>query len=151
MFCYAQVPKEKITKLEEASERCIFIGYSSVSKGYRLYNLKTKKVIISRGVVFYEKAFWNWQNDNVGEKIVPTVLLKKSPTSSKNEQQIPSTPSPSSSSLSPSSTSIKMRSLSDIYTRCNYCFVEPENFEEAIKEDAWWKAMQEEIGLQGEA
>ena len=45
--CYAQVPKEKRTKLEEAGERCIFIGYSSVSKGYRLYNLKTKKVIIS--------------------------------------------------------------------------------------------------------
>ena len=34
--CYAQVPKEKRTKLEEASERCIFIGYSSMSKGYKL-------------------------------------------------------------------------------------------------------------------
>ena len=28
---------------------------------------------------------------------------------------------------------------------CNYCSVEPENFEEAVKEDAWRKAMQEEI------
>lgn len=59
--CYAQVPKEKRTKLEETSEKCIFIGYSSMSKGYRLYNLKTMKVIISRDVVFHEKASWNWQ------------------------------------------------------------------------------------------
>jgi len=144
--CYAQVPKEKRTKLEEASERCIFIGYSFMSKGYRLYNSKTKKVIISRDVVFDEKAFWNWRNDKVEEKTVPTVNLKQSSASSENRQQIPSTPSsPGSSSSSPSSTPIKMRSLSDIYTKCNYCFVEPTNFEEAIKEDAWRKTMQEEI------
>ena len=143
--CYAQVSIEKRTKLEEASERCIFIGYSSVSKGYRLYNLKTKKMIISRDV-FHEKAFWNWQNDKVKEQTVPIVILKQSPASSENEQQILSTPSsPSSSSSSTSLTPIKMMSLSDIYTRRNYCFVEPENFEEAIKKDAWGKAMQEEI------
>jgi transposase InsO family protein len=57
--CYAQIPKQKRTKLEETSEKCVFIGYSSMSKGYRLYNLKTNKVIISRDVVFDEKAFWN--------------------------------------------------------------------------------------------
>ena len=117
-----------------------------MSKGYRLYNSKTKKVIISRDVVFDEKAFWNWRNDKVEEKTVPTVNLKQSSASSENRQQIPSTPSsPGSSSSSPSSTPIKMRSLSDIYTKCNYCFVEPTNFEEAIKEDAWRKTMQEEI------
>ena len=38
-----------------------------------------------------------------------------------------------------------MKSLSDVYARCNYCVVEPGSFEEAIKEDAWRNAMQEEI------
>jgi hypothetical protein len=46
-ICYAQIPKEKRYKLDERSEKCIFVGYSSMSKGYRLYNLKTNKVIIS--------------------------------------------------------------------------------------------------------
>ena len=35
-----------------------------------------------------------------------------------------------------------MKSLSDVYARCNYCMVELESFEEAIK--AWRNTMQEE-------
>lgn len=38
--CYAQIPKEIKSKLDETSEKCIFVGYSSKSKGYRLYSLK---------------------------------------------------------------------------------------------------------------
>ena len=35
--------------------------------------------------------------------------------------------------------------LSDIYQRCNFAGVEPENYEEAIKHEFWKKAMEEEI------
>jgi hypothetical protein len=58
-----------------------------------------------------------------------------------------STPSssPSSSSTSPSSSPIRLRNLDDIYARCNFCVVEPENFEEAMKEESWRKAMEDEI------
>ena len=28
-LCYSQVPKERRSKLDEASEKCIFMGYSS--------------------------------------------------------------------------------------------------------------------------
>ena len=38
-----------------------------------------------------------------------------------------------------------MRSLCNIYERCNFCVEEPGNFEEAIKHDVWKTAMQEEI------
>ena len=37
--------------------------------------------------------------------------------------------------------------LSDIYQRCNFVGVEPENYEEAIKYDVWKKVMQEEIQM----
>lgn len=53
---YAQIPNEKRYNLDETSEKWIFVGYSSLSKGYRLYNLKTNKVIIKRDVFFDEKA-----------------------------------------------------------------------------------------------
>ncbi|KAI5405839.1 hypothetical protein KIW84_052559 [Lathyrus oleraceus] len=66
---YAQIPKQNRKKLEE----------SSMSKGYRLYNLKTNKVIISRDVVFDEKAFWNWEEDKMKEKTVPAILLQPNP------------------------------------------------------------------------
>ena len=58
-ICYSQVPKEKKHKLDETSEKCIFTGYSSQSKGYRLYSLKSNKIVISHGVLFDEKATWN--------------------------------------------------------------------------------------------
>jgi hypothetical protein len=50
--CYALVPKENITKLENRSMKCIFIGYTDEKKGYRL--LSDGKFIVSRDVIFYE-------------------------------------------------------------------------------------------------
>jgi hypothetical protein len=50
--CYALVPKEKRTKLENQSMKCTFIGCSEEKKGYRL--LSDGKFIVSRDVIFYE-------------------------------------------------------------------------------------------------
>lgn len=55
-ICYAQIPKERRYKLDETSEKCIFVGYSSKSKGYRLYSLKNSKIIVRRDVLFDENA-----------------------------------------------------------------------------------------------
>ena len=54
--CYAQVSKEIRYKIKETSVRYIFLGYSSMSKGYKLYNLKTKKVIVNKDALFDEKT-----------------------------------------------------------------------------------------------
>ena len=58
-----------------------------------------------------------------------------------------STKFPTSSSSSLSSTPRKMRSLSDIYERCNFYIIEPQSFEEAIKDKDWRKAMEKEIDV----
>ena len=125
--CYAQIPKEKRYKLDEVSEKCIFVGYSSQSKGYRLYSLKTNKIIISRDVLFDESATYNWDD----EKVENGAVLLDDEHNEKEISASPSSPpfSPSSSSSSPTSTPKKMKSLSDIYVRCNFCIFEPENFE----------------------
>ena len=44
---YVHVPKEKRTKLDNKSERCIFIGYKDGLKGYKLWNPETRKVVYS--------------------------------------------------------------------------------------------------------
>jgi transposase InsO family protein len=97
-ICYAQIPKEKRYKLDETSEKCIFVGYSSISKGYRLYNLKTNKIIINRDVLFDEKAKWNWEQGQV----VPMTFLQQRPAQ-ENESNDDSTHPSSSSTSSPSS------------------------------------------------
>ena len=57
----------------------------------------------------------------------------------------PSSNSDSSNSSTPNSTPKRYRSLNDIYATCNYCSIEQENFEEAFKQEAWRKVMNEEI------
>lgn len=49
---YVHVPKEKQTKLNSKSEKCIFIGYKDGLKGYKLWNLAMRKVVYIRDLVF---------------------------------------------------------------------------------------------------
>eukprot|EP00253_Pinus_taeda_P018317 PITA_18317 len=51
---YVHVPKEKRTKLDTKSKKCIFIGYKDGLKGYKLWNQVTRKVVYSQDVVFKE-------------------------------------------------------------------------------------------------
>eukprot|EP01018_Ginkgo_biloba_P001301 Gb_29290 [translate_table: standard] len=49
---YVHILKEKRHKLEEKSLKCIFVGYSDVSKAYKLWDPEAKRVVISRDVIF---------------------------------------------------------------------------------------------------
>ena len=53
--CFVHVPNANKTKWDPKSSKCIFLGYSEEEKGYHLYNSITKKVIVSRDVVFNER------------------------------------------------------------------------------------------------
>lgn len=50
------VPKEKAKKWDSKANKMIFIGYSEQTKGYRLLDTKTRKVVISRDVIFLESS-----------------------------------------------------------------------------------------------
>ena len=52
--CFAHVPKDERDKLDVKSKNCVFVGYSSISKGYRVYDLNDKKLFMSRDVIFDE-------------------------------------------------------------------------------------------------
>jgi hypothetical protein len=51
---YVHVPDKKRSKLDPKVEKCIFIRYSSEQKGYRCFNLSTRKLQVSRNVMFDE-------------------------------------------------------------------------------------------------
>ena len=46
-------------KLVNKGQKCIFVGYSEETKGYKLYDPVTRKVIISRDVQFIENEAWD--------------------------------------------------------------------------------------------
>ena len=55
-LAYALVPMQQRRKLDDKAVKCIFVGYSAESKGYRLYHPQSKRILISRDVVFVEDA-----------------------------------------------------------------------------------------------
>ncbi|CAH9134446.1 unnamed protein product [Cuscuta epithymum] len=73
-ICYIHVPSVKRHTLEDKAEKGIFLGYSSKSKGYRIYNFETKKLVTSRDVEFDEQASWNWETERVERKATTTQI-----------------------------------------------------------------------------
>lgn len=58
---FAHVANEQRKKLDEKSEAYIFIRYHEIIKAFRIYNPKTRKIIISRDVIFYEGGVYDHQ------------------------------------------------------------------------------------------
>jgi len=56
-LCYPNLSATTPHKLAPRSSACVFIGYPSSQKGYRCLDLSTRKVIVSRHVVFNESYF----------------------------------------------------------------------------------------------
>jgi hypothetical protein len=56
-LCFPNVVPTARHKLSPRSARCVFLGYPREQKGYRCLDLTTRKVHISRHVVFNEAIF----------------------------------------------------------------------------------------------
>jgi hypothetical protein len=56
-IAFPHIPSELRKKLNDRSEKCIFVGYSEISKAYRLYKPISKKLILNRDVKFLENHF----------------------------------------------------------------------------------------------
>ena len=54
-LCFSYIPQVKRDKLDKKSVPVIFIGYSSVSKAYKVFQPQTENIIFSRDVYFIEK------------------------------------------------------------------------------------------------
>jgi hypothetical protein len=57
---FMKIDTPHLKKLEDRGCKIIFIGYESGSKVYHAYDPITKRVHVTRDVVFDEQAQWNW-------------------------------------------------------------------------------------------
>ena len=137
--CYTLVPTERRNKLDHKAEAAIFLGYSSYSKGYRVYSLKSEKVIVSRDVKFDEFSKWDWNRNEV-------VNIEKGhdATSTSNLN------APAEMEVSDIIDHVAIRgtrTLEDIFERCNVASFEPSSYSEASTKEEWRAAMKEEIDV----
>ncbi|CAL9023435.1 unnamed protein product [Prunus brigantina] len=165
-ICFCHVPSQLRFKLADSAVKCILVGYGKCEKGYRVYNLQTKKITVSRSVIFDEGALWDWDKQTI-EYITVPINFENNPRSTEEENEVTTSSTPAtqlenisssvemitdasnadSSSDSPSSTPVKLRDIAEIYARCNMSIIEPENFAEASKDKAWQKAMEIEMEM----
>ncbi|TXG46600.1 hypothetical protein EZV62_027900 [Acer yangbiense] len=108
-ICYSHVADAKRSKLDDKAEMGIFLGYVVNSKGYRVFNLQAKKLIISRDIQVDEDAYWDWENDQI-QRSVKSSQLTDIPTTIEEEESMTESDSPV----------LKTKSLAEIYERCNF-------------------------------
>ena len=65
---FMHVPLEKRSKLDNKAEKCIFVGYKDGIKGYKLWNIVTRKIVYSRDLVFREVKSTPRKEDESKEK-----------------------------------------------------------------------------------
>jgi hypothetical protein len=75
---FVHQPDEYRTKLEPKSRKCLLLGYSEDTKGYRCYDPTTHKIHISNDVHFVEHQFWHTPDAS----LAPTPLVALEPLSS---------------------------------------------------------------------
>ncbi|RVW23482.1 Retrovirus-related Pol polyprotein from transposon TNT 1-94 [Vitis vinifera] len=93
---HVHVPDNKRKKLDDKSFQCVLLGVSEESKAYRLYDPVSKKIVVSRDVVFEEDKCWNWGRSNEEVRLDVLEWGDSNEEGSEDEQGVSGESSPSS-------------------------------------------------------
>jgi hypothetical protein len=167
--CYILADREQRRKLDPKSDEGIFLGYSTNSKAYRVYNSKTKVVMESINVVVNDLS--TEKGDDVDQDVgtsepptedqeieeqsvasgkgIPVEITEEiadQPTQNKGPSVRVQKNHPKELIIGNPDQGITNRRSSDVIE--NSCFVsmfEPKNVKEALTDEFWIEAMQEEL------
>ena len=56
-LCYAHYNQKPKDKFDSRSRQCIFVGYPCAKKGWKVYDIATGEIFISRDVIFHKDKF----------------------------------------------------------------------------------------------
>lgn len=172
---HMKIPNVDTTKLADRSMEVVNLGREPGMKGYRLYDPISKRVLVSRDVIFDEEKSWPWGQEREDEvhNLGTSSILDVSGTEKEDQTDTgyvdgsevggaenntpPHSPVTSTSrdDHDESGEPRRYRSLVDVYNETEPVEVEeelmfmgveePQNFEQAVKERSWRSAMHKEL------
>ena len=75
--CHVHNPKHKQNKWNAKALKCVFLGYSTTQKGYKVYHPLTRKYIVSKDVLFEEKLFYYKPMGNENHQEMDKILISE--------------------------------------------------------------------------
>ncbi|TYJ99556.1 Retrovirus-related Pol polyprotein from transposon TNT 1-94 [Cucumis melo var. makuwa] len=126
-LCFTHVPQSKRDKLDRRASSSVFVGYSSISKAYKIFQPQTEKIFVSRDVHFVEDEEWNFDDAEKKSQTLEKMKFKFFDSSIEEEDD-------KQNEIVDDASVRGTRLLSDIYERCNAVLCEPANYAEAKKD-----------------
>ncbi|GKA84721.1 retrovirus-related pol polyprotein from transposon TNT 1-94 [Tanacetum coccineum] len=157
MLSAAKVPLdgENLDKMKEKGDACIFVGYSTQSRAYRVYNKRTRVIVETIHVNFDELPQMASDYYTIQERGETSSRYVDSSNMHTFYQQHPSEhrwtkDHPLEQVIRNPSQSIRTRRQLETYGEmCMFALTvsrtEPKNIKEAMADSAWIHAMQEEL------
>ncbi|MCH87106.1 retrovirus-related pol polyprotein from transposon tnt 1-94 [Trifolium medium] len=161
--CYILSDREQTRKLDPKSEEGIFLGYSTNSRAYRVYNKRNKTIMESINVIIddlyeEEKIVEDDEDEEApqGTDVTTNVPNKTSDivedsfnSETPRPNKVPSTRvqknHPIENVIGNPYEGVKTRSREEIANSCFISKIEPKNVKEALTDEYWINSMQEEL------
>jgi hypothetical protein len=158
--CYILVDREQRRKMDPKSDEGIFIGYSNNSRAYRVYNSRTQAMMESINVVIDDLHTEKEPEvePDVGTSIMPAArpeVRQESVEGSLDSQSETNNKGPSIRIQKnhpqefiigdPQKGITTRRSSEEVSNSCFVSLIEPKNVKEALTDECWIEAMQEEL------
>jgi transposase InsO family protein len=150
-YCYILNNKDSLGKFDSKSDKGIFLGYSSTSKAYRIYNLRTRVLEESMHIKFDEFEEIETQRKILEEEEDEAQNISNQTSSNEETPQSPPRSwrtvdyHPQDQIIGQTTDGVRTRRSFQNNDMAMISQIEPKSIKEAIIDNSWIEAMKEEL------